>query len=120
MRWSRDAARGGEQGLTASSLARVTSFEILSEKPIFDGQSFGKVGAYVWPECDKGESLSFRLENIREVKQAISKPEFAQFLATGAGGQLPTFVGPDAFAKELASEWEMTNTLLRKLGVTPQ
>ena len=54
------------------------------------------------------------------VKQAISKPEFAQFLATGAGGQLPTFVGPDAFAKELASEWEMTNTLLRKLGVTPQ
>ena len=26
----------------------------------------------VWPECDKGESLSFRLENIREVKQAIS------------------------------------------------
>lgn len=54
------------------------------------------------------------------VKQAIAKPEFAQFLATGAGGQLPTFAAPDAFAKELATEWEMTNTLLRKLGVTPQ
>ncbi|QNP47613.1 Bug family tripartite tricarboxylate transporter substrate binding protein [Diaphorobacter aerolatus] len=54
------------------------------------------------------------------VKQAISKPEFAQFLATGAGGQLPTFVGPADFAKELAVEWEMTNALLRKVGVTPQ
>ncbi|PZU51344.1 MAG: hypothetical protein DI568_01785 [Sphingomonas sp.] len=35
-------------------------------------RGFGKVGNYIWPECDKGESLSFRLENIREVKQAVS------------------------------------------------
>ena len=54
------------------------------------------------------------------IKQAIAKPEFAQFLATGAGGQLPAFVGPEGFAKELAVEWDMVNTLLRKLGVTPQ
>lgn len=36
-------------------------------------RGFGKVPSpLVWPECDKGESLSFRLENVREVKQAIS------------------------------------------------
>ncbi|TPE61824.1 hypothetical protein FJQ54_07990 [Sandaracinobacter neustonicus] len=36
-------------------------------------RGFGKVPSpLVWPECAKGESLSFRLENIREVKQAIS------------------------------------------------
>lgn len=32
--------------VSTTALARVTSFEILSEKPIFDGKSFGKVGTY--------------------------------------------------------------------------
>jgi hypothetical protein len=36
-------------------------------------RGFGKVpNPLVWPKCEKGESLSFRLENIRDVKQAIS------------------------------------------------
>lgn len=36
-------------------------------------RGFGKVpNPLVWPKCEKGESLSFRLENIQNVKQAIS------------------------------------------------
>lgn len=36
-------------------------------------RGFGKVPAtLVWPVCEKGESLSIRLENIREVKEVIS------------------------------------------------
>ena len=32
--------------ISTTALARVTSFEILSQKPAFDGRSFGKVGTY--------------------------------------------------------------------------
>lgn len=54
------------------------------------------------------------------VKQAIATPEFAKFLATGAGGQYPHFVGPEAFARELAIEWESTTALMQSLGIEPQ
>ncbi|HZG29311.1 MAG TPA: alpha/beta hydrolase domain-containing protein [Ensifer sp.] len=32
--------------VSTTALARVTSFEILSQKPVFDGKSFGKIGTY--------------------------------------------------------------------------
>lgn len=46
-------------------------------------RGFGKVpNPLVWPKCEKGESLSFRLENIRDVKQAISNSSTTKTLWT--------------------------------------
>ena len=46
-------------------------------------RGFGKVpNPLVWPKCEKGESLSFRLENIRNVKQAISNSSTTKTLWT--------------------------------------
>jgi hypothetical protein len=74
-------------------------------------RGFGKVpNPLAWPECEKGESLSFRLENIREVKQAISnssttktlwsnydknksKQTFNHYLDTAISGGVETFPG---------------------------
>ena len=74
-------------------------------------RGFGKVpNPLVWPECEKGESLSFRLENIREVKQAISnttttktlwttydknksKQTFNHYTDTAISGGVETFPG---------------------------
>ncbi|WP_374387407.1 TadG family pilus assembly protein [Sandaracinobacter sp.] len=74
-------------------------------------RGFGKVpNPLVWPECEKGESLSFRLENIRDVKQAISnttttktlwtsydknksKQTFNHYTDTAISGGVETFPG---------------------------
>ena len=68
----------------------------------------------------KGLPAELQKRWVDVLNEVCRTPEYENFLVNGLGGARAVLKGPAEFARDIATEFTMTNNLLRGMGVVPQ